>query len=301
MNCEEANRISMIEYLSGLGYQPKKMSRVDYWYLYPLREETSASFKVNAAKNCWYDHGLGKGGTLVDFVKLHSSCDVSSALQIIASSSGGGSVKSASKSVLIRKKDAVKVPDQSEAGLVIIQAKQPVTDHWLSSYAKQRNIPHPVLNKWCYEVDFAMHDKQYKAIGFKNDAGGYELRNNWFKGSSSPKAVIIIKNNSAELAVFEGFFDFLSYQSVCTSADQIQPDYMILNSLSFFESKLSLMQEYKQANLLLDNDSAGRKWTEFALQHSSCFQDKSDLYRGYKDLNDWHVNFGKKQFVKLRL
>lgn len=32
----------------------------------PLRRENTPSFKVNAAKNLWYDHGAGRGGTIID-------------------------------------------------------------------------------------------------------------------------------------------------------------------------------------------------------------------------------------------
>ena len=48
----------------------------DYWYLSPLRNEKSPSFKVNRTKNLWYDHGIGKGGTLVDFGILYYRCSV---------------------------------------------------------------------------------------------------------------------------------------------------------------------------------------------------------------------------------
>ena len=48
------------------GYEPHKIKGHNYWYLSPLREEKEASFKVNNHLNIWYDHGLGKGGRLVD-------------------------------------------------------------------------------------------------------------------------------------------------------------------------------------------------------------------------------------------
>jgi len=37
------------------------------------------------------------------------------------------------------------------------------------------------------------------------------LRNEYFKGSSSPKDVTLIENGAKTMAVFEGFFNFLSY------------------------------------------------------------------------------------------
>lgn len=71
-----------------------------------------------------------------------------------------------------------------------------------------------LASKYCHEVSFTQNDKYYKAIGFENSAGGYELMNEYFKGSSSPKYVTYLDNNANNISVFEGFFDLLSYQSI---------------------------------------------------------------------------------------
>ena len=85
MNCQQANQTDLVYYLQILGFDPQKIRREDYWYLSPFREEKEASFKVNKNKNVWYDHGLGKGGSLVDFAMEFYHCDVSNALQKIVS------------------------------------------------------------------------------------------------------------------------------------------------------------------------------------------------------------------------
>ncbi len=56
--------MDMVEYLQKLGYQPQKIRNNDYWYLSPLRDEKTASFKVNRKLNAWYDFGLGQGGNI---------------------------------------------------------------------------------------------------------------------------------------------------------------------------------------------------------------------------------------------
>jgi hypothetical protein len=48
----------------------------DHWYLSPLREEKTPSFKVDRRINVWYDHGTGKGGDLIDFGTLFYRCTV---------------------------------------------------------------------------------------------------------------------------------------------------------------------------------------------------------------------------------
>ena len=72
----EVKRIDMVEHLERLGYKPAKIRNNDYWYLSPLRDEKTPSFKVTRSKNVWYDHAIGKGGTLVDFGKLYYQCTV---------------------------------------------------------------------------------------------------------------------------------------------------------------------------------------------------------------------------------
>ena len=67
----------MVDYLSRLGYQPTKIKNADYWYLSPLRNEKTASFKINRKLNCWYDHGIGKGGNIIDFAILFHNCTIS--------------------------------------------------------------------------------------------------------------------------------------------------------------------------------------------------------------------------------
>ncbi len=67
LSIEEARQTDMVDYLSKLGYEPAKVRGINYWYLSPLREERTPSFKINRKLNRWYDHGLGKGGNIIDF------------------------------------------------------------------------------------------------------------------------------------------------------------------------------------------------------------------------------------------
>jgi hypothetical protein len=46
---------------SRIGFEPKTIRRNDYWYLSPLRNEKTPSFRITRKLNVWYDHGMGKG------------------------------------------------------------------------------------------------------------------------------------------------------------------------------------------------------------------------------------------------
>src|SRR3954447_4981953 len=75
-SCWEARQMDIVLYLSSLGYEPTKGNNADYWYLSPLRDEKTASFKVKRKLNRWYDHGMGRGGNLIDFAILYNNCTV---------------------------------------------------------------------------------------------------------------------------------------------------------------------------------------------------------------------------------
>ncbi len=303
INCEEAKKIDIVEHLSILGFQPSKMRGNDYWYLSPLRQEKEASFKVNKSKNVWYDHGIAKGGNMIDFVTEYYHCNVSEALKkislfhsqnIMKNIAGGPSVHLLQNSV--RNEE-----DTGEPAIKIIAAKNPITDLVLCSYLKKRKIDKHIADKYCDEVTFSMYDKQrgFKAIGFKNNAGGYELRNEFFKGSSSPKYISYFDNNATEkIKVFEGFFDFLSYQSLNQNQKHELTNFLVLNSLAFFERSLLLMEKHESIHLYLDNDAAGRKCTSIARERSVKFKDESKLYQVCKDLNEWIAKAEKVQLIQ---
>lgn len=54
-----------------------------------------------------------------------------------------------------------------------------------------------------------------------------------------------------------------------------------------------LIEKHEQIHLYLDHDGAGKKYLELTLKRSSRYKDESSLYNGYKDLNQWVMNFGK--------
>jgi len=302
MNCEQANQIDLVDYLHSIGHEPSKIRGNDYWYHSPLRDEKEPSFKVNRNKNVWYDHGLGKGGTLVDFTKEHFHYDtISEVLQNLSFFQGQNLFQNNNNRPPFHSYEHnIFEGDSRETAIRIIAAKQPIQNPMLCRYLKQRKIEKNIADKYCYEIQFTngSNNKTYIAIGFKNNAGGYELRNEYFKGSSSPKYITCLDNGANKVTVFEGFFDFMSYQTIHQNQQQEVTNFLVLNSLSFFERSLLLMEKHQSSHLYLDQDEAGRKYTKLALKRSAHFKDESKLYKGYKDLNDWLINFGKLNMQK---
>ena len=281
LSCAEAKNMDMVDYLLSLGYQPTRISRHHYWYLSPLRIEKTASFKVNRTLNRWYDFGEGKGGNIIDFGVLYFKCSVSDFLKQLPLTS-------------LQHQPHILPPEREkeEEGLITILKVEKLSSPILFHYLKHRRIDSEVAQLFCKEVTFELYKKKYYAIGFKNDANGFELRNQFFKGSSQPKDITTIEGKEQRLVVFEGFFDFLSYQTIYKNSACLTEDCLILNSLSFSNKAKPLLKNYNQVHLFLDRDTKGQNCTLELLSLGSHIQDDSHLYQHNKDLNDWLMNFG---------
>jgi len=288
LSIAEAKEMDMVQYLSSLGYEPSKIKGNDHWYRSPLRQENTPSFKVNRKLNRWYDHGLGEGGNVIDFGIQYYSCSVG---EFLKKMEGGFSFQKPSKSF-------TKIKNEPEHQLKILKEVE-LSSHPLMRYLEQRKIPIETATRYCREVHYEVNGKNYYGIGFKNDSDGFEIRNPYFKASSSPKDITTVKNASDEVTVFEGFMDFLSFKCISRNDLNKTPDFVILNSLSLFEKARPFLESHKAINLYLDNDAAGQKVAREALSSSKKYNDHSKLYQNHKDLNDWLVHIGKQQKKRL--
>ena len=282
INCDLAKQIDIIDYLESQNIYPVKFSGNDFWYRSPLRTENTPSFKVNRQLNLWYDHGIGKGGNLIDLGILINNCSVETFLDMLNTKANSFSFHQPLPSAPIS-------PEPVEKKLKMIAAN-PLTNPVLCRYLTGRHIPIELAKKYCHEITYINGGKEFYAIGFKNNSGGFELRSADFKSTVSPKDFTFLDNNTEQaIAVFEGFTDFLSLLAM---KKHILPDltnFLILNSLSFFDKAVPLMQEHEKVYLLLDNDKAGKNCASQALKISPKFEDLSSHYENYKDINEWLV------------
>ena len=246
LSVSEAKEIDIVHFLADLGYEPSKIRNNDYWYLSPLRDEKTTSFKVNRRLNRWYDHGLGKGGNLVDFAILYHGCTVSELLQNL---SGNLSLQ---KPVLQQSFSKAEPENQIKIlGDFILSSTA------LLRYLQQRLIPVDIADRYCREVRYELSGKVYYGIGFRNDLGGFEIRNSYFKASSSPKGITTFDNSAGEVIVFEGFTDFLSFRAIHQQDPEDRFDFVVLNSVSFFETARLFLEKHNAIRLYLDRDTTG--------------------------------------------
>nr|WP_199077092.1 toprim domain-containing protein [Pedobacter sp. ASV19] len=275
LSCAEARAIDMVGFLAGLGFQPSRVRGNQFWYCSPLREERTPSFKINSSINRWYDFGTGQGGSLIDFGMLYYQCDLPAFLLLLQHDLSF-------PRAVIPELSQVHPPEPK----LIVTSQSPLSAPSLIGYLQQRKIAAGLARQYCCEVRYRINDRPYFGIGFQNDSGGYEIRNARFKGSSSPKDYTLVKKEGNRLCVLEGFMDFLSWLTLFPQ-DQNQYDFLVLNSLAFFEKARPVIEAYQQIHLYLDNDTAGKQISSYALSLSPQYSNCDQLYQGYEDLSDF--------------
>ena len=280
LNFSESKKIPITEYLSRLGFEPAKVRGNDYWYSSPFRGEKDASFKVNIKLNLWYDHGSGEGGTILDLGARINSCSVVEFAE-----------KLQGEQLITRDFSFQRSSTVEEDRKLIINTVDHLSDEHLIDYLKSRGISKELASQHCLEARFSIGKKDFKAVAFQNQSGGFELRNNWFKGSSSPKDVSYLNRDQDRLCVLEGFIDFLSLQQLGKVVFPTieKSDFLILNSLSLLSKNLDQLKSHTEVSLFLDNDQAGIKAKSQIQAAGISFNDQSNSYRPFKDVNDFLV------------
>ena len=269
---QKARAICIVKTMAKAGHSPRRETKKEAWFLSPFRPETHASFKVSKIKNLWFDHGSGFGGNTLDLVIRLYDCRLLDALDFLSDIPPSFSFHP-------------QPFEQPKNDGLIIKSARPIWHYGLKVYLKERNITLETANKYCKEVHYSRKGNHYFGIGLKNDSGGWELRNMYYKSSSSPKDITYLSKGGNQLVVTEGMFDFLTV----TNFYHDNMSFLILNSLSFIKKAMRHIEFFKDVKLYLDNDKPGKEATEWLMKnHKGCI-DKSYLYEDYKDLNGMWV------------
>ena len=282
MNIDQIKKIKLQEFLATIDCKPVKQYGVNLMYLSPLRTEKHASFKVNTELNLWYDFGIGRGGNIIDLAELlYNSSDVSYLIHQIE--------RNAPSCVSVSLPTAKpNTPQNSFENLQVLSISHPA----LIKYLGERCIDIEIARTVCKELHFDTRGKHYFGIGFPNIAGGYEIRNPFFKGGITPKDISLFHNEESKQScfVFEGFIDFLSFMMLRRKENDglKRQDYLVLNSVSNVHKALESLSHYKNVQCFLDNDEAGRKAYQALLMGLKVpVIDSSGLYADCKDLNEF--------------
>ena len=283
---DAVRRMPLADFLARLGHEPVRRSGNELWYLAPYRGERTSSFRVNVAKQLWYDFGLGKGGDIFTLAgEFLQSDDFMKQAKFIAEAANM-TVAGWEKPVYLSKPTESVFEDVEVA---------PLLRSLLTEYLEERGIPYAIASRHCCRLNYGVRGKRYFAIGFQNVVGGYEIRSRYFKGCVPPKDVSLVKMESSPTGVcslFEGFMDFLSAATLGLETG----DSLVLNSVANVGKAVKHLDGYGRIDCFLDRDEAGRRTLEALKGHyggrvCNC----SALYDGCKDLNEYLQLTAKKK------
>ena len=298
MNILQIKQIAIVDFLLAIGIRPTKETTMSAWYHAPYREDEDPSFKVNKNRNIWYDFATAKSGDLIDLaVLVYRTQNISKVLKMI---------EQAAPAVPLRVRTFMSHPESSAS-----EGLQPQTTAFqnlrlqalasipLLSYLSKRGIDMEIAKQECREVHYTCHGKSYYAIAFPNGAGGYEIRNPYYKGCIAPKAVsLVTQGQSDSICLFEGFIDYLSFLTLRKRERLSVPcygaDLLVLNSVNNLPKALPRLKTYKHIYCYLDNDDAGRRVVDMLRElKGNAVHDMMEACPLYKDLND--ILVGKKK------
>ncbi|WP_333887616.1 toprim domain-containing protein [Sphingobacterium siyangense] len=287
MNCKQLNSIGLEEVLAFLGHLPTRQNEKEAWYISPFGLESHASFKVDRPNNTWYLFSEGAGGTTTDFIQKYLNTSVKGTLEW-ASDQNFSSFHQQTKTSRSHPNYRIdRIMDIAHPNLL--------------SYLHERGLNEKVY-PFIKELWFTIENKQLYAVGFKNNSGGWELRNAFYKGALLKKDISVlpffsnaglISSNeigknipNQKVAVFEGFTDALSFIEMQKS---FQGDLLVLNSTAMLQKALVLLDSYSEISLFLDNDPTGRECAQEILKSFPNAKDFAHLYSDYKDLNEYLI------------
>ena len=287
MNLHNIKQQSIVDYLQQHGCSPQHIRGNAYWYCSPLRKEHTASFKVNTERNQWYDFATGEHGDIIDLVCILQHCSIAKAMKYLSSASNTSAVNSSTPVASSFSFGGTSIPAASPAHHMELESVKPITHPKLLQYLAERGLKKSDVFSFLWEISYKTSDKTFFALGFANDAGGWELRNPYFKGCMAPKSISTIKGKDGErLQIFEGFMDFLSWRKL---HPEIDADSIVLNSLALLPKVIPLVTSYTSIECFLDNDEAGRKAFDQLKRSCPRIIDGSVRYQAHKDLNEWLV------------
>lgn len=282
MKIQDLKQYPITDYLQSLGLEPVKSVGKELVYYSPKTNETTPSFFVNPSKNVFFDYSSSERGDVIRLVQYLQGLDFTTACNHLEKF-GSGLVYPLPENPFSFCGNEVINPKNT----ITIETVKPLQSNSLIAYCESRKIPFHIAYKFLHEVHYSNNEKSYYSLGFKNDKGGFELRNQSFKGCTTPKAITTFEvPESKTVYLFEGFFDFLSALAFFGTSKPLNT-VIVLNSLSLLSQAKERLNKAVTVHCFLDRDKQGMATVEKLTADGMNVVDRSGIFEGYKDFNEF--------------
>lgn len=289
---ELAKSKSIDSYLASQGYKPIKSRSTGRYNVYSsiLRNENDPSFFVDKNRNLWRDFGYGDEGwkDILELVMQHENKSFPEAINSLLNRT------------FVKKQEYI---EPYKPGIEIVDLK-PLSDYNLIRYIRKRLVDVDLAKKYCQQATVIFptgknSSREHLYIAFKNDKGGYELRNHYSydikKVSTSPKYFTRFDGVPDVYNLFEGFFNYLAILTRYKK-DQLSNTTVVLNSLVNIVYLYETLKKNKENNIFLDNDGPADKFLFkgdpklkiVSLKEQGIpYTDRRNIFGGANDFNDF--------------
>ena len=311
MKEEDLSRIKrypIVEYLERKGIKPVRSTPAYALYRSPFREDTHPSFKVDTEKNLWIDYAESKGGSIIDLCMRLEGCTLLEAIRHLGRNTPDYTACSPQRECVqeTSKLESIRQAASAKGARRLTGISDTLPSHLQKYLMEERCINMEKAMPFLRCISYEVRGLHYQAIGFANQSGGYELRDNGsFKGTIAPKDITPvftdkITDRMKPVCVFEGFMDFLSFLSM---KEEIISHCLVMNSVSNVARSIRSLNDRQVSSIrtFLDNDEAGRRATEDFIEAGFKVDDMSVHYRNFKDLNEYHIHRVREQQKSLSL
>jgi len=281
---ERAKAYPIADYLAQKGiFVAKRVGNRDF-YISPFRPEKTPSFVVNS-NNTYKDFAENeKPSSIIDLVCRLENCSFKIAVEKILSLDFS----------FYGKQDHPQAEQEPQVSITKVVDR--VQNKGLIDYLESRAINFELAKPYIKEVYFKINGKarsngqDYFAIGFENQEKGFDLRSKFFKGKTQPNGFTYFCKGFDRVAIFEGFFDFLS--ALTFYQKQPQTDILVLNSTVNLPKTFACLTTYQKINSYLDNDSTGSRAFADLVRKTDPEKVRNqshELFPEYKDFNEFLV------------
>jgi hypothetical protein len=280
LNAKEIkDQVSLVDLLARLGFHPVPKRGREKMYISMIRDnDHTPSFAVNDNLGVWFDHGLGRGGNIIDFgIIFWRNLKLAEVLKKIQ--------EVCALDITEPKQKRPRIP--VKVNPVVERVKQLGNHPAITDYLKNRGV-FEVAKFYLSEVYYYVENekdvrKHYFAAGWLNEHNSWEVRNRYFKGCIGHKGITFIPGHQKNAAVFEGFIDFLSWKIEHPDAEH---SIIVLNTLSLLQHGIKKAKSFSSLDVFFDHDKAGVLATREFLNSLPYARDLSNAYDGFNDYND---------------
>ena len=273
--------------LDYLGKPLKKTSSGWYIYRCPWKEDRKPSLNVSPNGKVWIDKSTGKEGGIIELVQ---TCLNTKDFKAVCAEFNTSSF-SMSKTLDYKKEKDIECSRFASFSVL------PLLSRGLYAYLAKRKVNTSIARQFLQEAHYSFGERTegryLYALAYPNDLGGYELRGapyssnpDGFKGGTSPKGITTHWHiEGAPAVVFEGFFDMLSFATLC---GEVRHNYVCLNSIANVDAGIeALKASQNQVYLALDNDEGGSSTTRTMLDALPSAIDIRGRFAPCKDVNEY--------------